>query len=66
MKKENFDLDNLGPDEETMNEDQFEMIQEQIKKIMSTLRDEDNQLSILKNKVFNILKKNPVYTATEI
>lgn len=66
MKKENFDLDNLGPDEETMNEDQFEMIQEQIKKIMSTLRDEDNQLSILKNKVFNILKKKPVYTATEI
>jgi len=42
MKKDNFDLDNLGPEEETMNEDQFEMINDQIKKIMSTLRDEDN------------------------
>lgn len=65
MKKEDFSLDNLGPEESTLTEDQFEMLQEQIKKIMSTLKDEDNQILILKNKLFNILKKRPTYSQLE-
>ena len=65
MKKEDFSLDNLGPEESTLTEDQFEMLQEQIKKIMSALKDEDNQILILKNKLFNILKKRPTYSQLE-
>ena len=65
MKKEDFSLDNLGPEESTLTEDQFEMLQEQIKKILSTLKDEDNQILILKNKLFNILKKRPTYSQLE-
>lgn len=30
MKKDDFDLDNLGPEEEHLSEEQFDMIKEQI------------------------------------
>lgn len=65
MKKDDFDLDNLGPEEEHLSEEQFDMIKEQIQKITQTLKDEDNQVTILKNKLFNILKKKPTYNQVE-
>ena len=60
-KQQEFDLDQLGPEDTYLTEEQFSLIKEQIEKIKLTLDDQETKIQSLKMKLFNLIKKNPQY-----
>ena len=60
-KQQEFDLDQLGPEDTYLTDEQFSLIKEQIEKIKLTLDDQETKISTLKMKLSNLTKKNPHY-----
>ena len=60
-KQQEFDLDQLGPEDTYLTDEQFSLIKEQIDKIKLTLDDQETKIQSLKMKLFNLIKKNPQY-----
>ncbi len=60
-KQQEFDLDQLGPEDTYLTDEQFNLIREQIEKITLTLDDQEGKIQSLKMKLFNLIKKNPSY-----
>lgn len=60
-KQQEFDLDQLGPEDTYLTEEQFSLIKEQIEKIKLTLDDQETKIHSLKVKLLNLIKKNPSY-----
>ena len=58
-KQQEFDLDQLGPEDTYLTDEQFSLIKEQIEKIKLTLEDQETKVQSLKMKLFNLIKKNP-------
>jgi len=58
-KQQEFDLDQLGPEDTYLTDEQFNLIKEQIEKIKLTLEDQETKIQSLKMKLLNLIKKNP-------